>query len=164
MHRRGERGVTAGAALGVVAVLAVGVAATLFFYCPCSRVPGGYLLGTEVLEPVADWSLVDSVPLCQIEVRSRVPHSVNLNCMSSGGRLYLSCANCAGKRWSSTALEHPDARLRAGDQVYPVRLTRVEDDTELDLAWRARAAKVGLDTATPRAEGWWSFRVESRRS
>jgi len=148
--------------VGIVLAAAAIAAATLFFYCPCSRLPGGYLLGPTVTAPVADWSFANAVPLCQIEVDAGLPHSINLNCMASGGALYLSCANCAGKRWSQAALARPEARLRLGDTVYPVRLTRVEDAAELDVAWQARAAQLGMPTAPPRAEGWWSFRVESR--
>ncbi len=142
--------------------IAVVAALTLYFVCPCSRLPGGYLLGPEVTQPVEDWSFANQVPLCQVEVRAVVPHSVNLNCMASAGRLYLSCANCADKHWSRAALERPAARLRIGEAVYPVMLTRVEDRTELDAAWRARATKLGATTVPPRAEGWWSFRATTR--
>ncbi len=144
------------AAICVVAMLVV------YFYCPCSRLPGGYLLGEVVDVPVSDWSFVNTVPLCQIEVDTGLRHSVNLNCMAGGETLYLSCSNCAGKRWSNIALNHPDARLRAGDVVYPVSLTRLEDPVELDAAWRARAQKLGIATDTIRPDGWWSFRVASR--
>jgi hypothetical protein len=82
--------------------------------------------------------------------------------MASEGRLYLSCMNCAGKRWSEAARRDPVARLRVDAAVYPVTLTRVEDPAELDIAWRARAAKVGMGADSPRPDGWWSFRVESR--
>ncbi|MGE0623148.1 MAG: hypothetical protein AB7I04_20195 [Pseudomonadales bacterium] len=149
-------------------ILGIGIAAVLAwtYYCPCERTPGGYLLGPEATEPVADWSFVndlEAVPLCQIQVQVGVlPHSVNLNCMADGGELFLSCASCDGKRWSMAALAHPDVRLRAGDRVYPVSVTRVTDPTTLDRAWIARAAKLGRATDTPRQEGWWSFRVVSR--
>ena len=116
--------------VGVAAMLVVAVS----FHCPCSRLPGGYLLGNEVAEPVEDWTFANQVPLCQVEVDAGVPHSVNLNCMASEGRLYLSCANCAGKRWSEAALRDPAARLRVDSSVYPVTLTRVEDPAELDIA------------------------------
>jgi hypothetical protein len=134
-----------------------------FFYCPCERVPGGWLLGEIVTEPIADWSFANETPLCQVEVQAgNVPHSINLNCMSSAGLLYLSCARCEGKMWSTAALEDPAARLRIGERVYPVTLTRLTDDAELDAAWRARETKLGRDPDRPREAGWWSFRVESR--
>ena len=155
-----------GAALGLLllslVVLAAGAFAVYFFYCPCERTPGGWLLGEEVEEPVRDWSFANQVPLCQIQVsRGILPHSINLNCMASNGDLYLSCASCEGKVWSTAVLEDPQARLRIGEKVYPVRVTRIEDPAVLDEAWRARAQKAGQGHDAPRQEGWWSFSVES---
>jgi len=158
---------------GIVATIllilaGMGVAAflTWFLYCPCERTSGGYLLGSEVSESVDDWSFTSDreiVPLCQIQVSTGLlPHSINLNCMASQGELYLSCASCDGKRWSTAVLEDPRARLRAGESVYQVTVTRVQDPMILDRAWIARAAKLGRPTDTPRQEGWWSFRVVSR--
>jgi hypothetical protein len=146
----------------VLLVLLAG-AAGWFFYCPCERVPGGWLLGDTVVQPVTDWSFANDAPLCQVQVQAHnVPHSINLNCMSSAGLLYLSCAQCEGKMWSTAALKDPEARLRVGERVYPVTLTRITDDGELDIAWRARENKLGRDPDRPREAGWWSFRVESR--
>lgn len=149
----------------LAALLAIGALAfaVYFFYCPCDRTPGGWLLGEAVSEPVEDWGFANDVPLCQVQVyRGILPHAINLNCMASDGDLYLSCASCDGKVWSTAALANPEARLRVGDKVYPVRLSRVEDPQTLDEAWRARARKTGRGLETPREDGWWSFRVESR--
>jgi hypothetical protein len=82
--------------------------------------------------------------------------------MASEGELFLSCANCEGKAWSTAALNNDQARLRANGQVYPVKLTRVEDVSTLDRAWQAREEKLGRPTDRPRQDGWWSFAVESR--
>lgn len=149
--------------LSVLVAAALAGLAGYFFYCPCERTPGGWLLGEVEDEPVTDWSFANDVRLCQIQVsRGVLPHSVNLNCMADAeGRLYLSCASCDGKVWSTAVLNDPRARLRIGEKVYPVEVTRVQDPAELDHAWRARAAKTGAGTGEPRQEGWWSFRVES---
>jgi len=148
----------------VVLVLVVAGAAGWFFYCPCERTPGGWLLGESVTEPIEDWSFANEVRLCQIQVQAGVlPHSINLNCMASQGRLYLSCAACEGKNWSTAALANPVARLRLDGRVYPVILKRIEDPTVLDEAWRARESKLGRDPERPREDGWWSFLAESRR-
>ena len=159
-----------GAALTTVLLIVAGAAVagflTWFLYCPCERTSGGYLLGEEAAEAVTDWSFandMDSVPLCQIQVDAGLlPHSINLNCMSDQGELFLSCSGCDGKRWSTAVAENPSARLRAGDVVYPVTVTRVMDPGTLDRAWIARAAKLGRPTDTPRQDGWWSFQVVSR--
>jgi hypothetical protein len=147
--------------LAAVVVAAVLGYTAFIVSCPCDRTPGGWLLGTEVSEPVADWAFANEAPLCQVEVRSWHPHSVNLNCMSAQGALYLSCAQCDGKYWSTIALGNPDGRMRIGGKVYPVRLQRVTDPKVLDNAWQARAAKTGR-AAGPRSADWWSFRVTSR--
>lgn len=159
---RNARGAIPGIVLGVVGAAAVAAGLVYFFYCPCSRIPGGWLLGEEVSEPVPDWSFANEVPLCQIQVQAWLAHSVNLNCMSSRGALFLSCASCEGKTWSTAALANPNARIRLNDSVYPVTVTRVESPEELDEAWIARAAKLGMPIDTPRRVSWWSFRVESR--
>jgi len=170
---RASRGPTAGTMRGslltgvlITLVVIIVVAIALWIrVCPCERIPGSYLLGEVVEQPVADWSFMNSeVKLCQIEVqRGLLPHSINLNCMADNGELFLSCARCQGKAWSRAALVNPAARLRANDIVYPVTLTRVEDAATLDRAWRAREGKLGRPTDAPRQDGWWSFRVESRR-
>lgn len=162
-HAARMAGAAAGTLLTLLLVGAVAGFLIWFFYCPCERTPGGWLLGEEVDEPVTDWSFANEVPLCQIQVsRGFLPHSINLNCMASDGELYLSCASCEGKTWSTAAIADPRARLRIGGKVYPVRLQRVEDPAVLDEAWRARARKIGRGAETPRQDGWWSFHVVSR--
>ena len=134
-----------------------------FLFCPCRQLPGIFLLGDAVEDPVTDWSFANSVRLCQVQVKpGTLPHAVNLNCMSAGGALYLSCMNCRDKVWSNSALANPQARLRVGESVYPVHLARVRDPGQLDIAWRARADKVGRQDIAPRPDHWWSFAVTSR--
>lgn len=157
-----------------VLVLGIGAFTGWFLGCPCEFTPGGYLLGEEVEEPVRDWSFVNEEPLCQIQVRTPLlPHSVNLNCMATDtGRAYLSCSSCDGKRWSDAAREDGSARLRVGDEVYPVTVTRITTPAEKDRAWQARLEKLaglaqpgsGTPPGSPRPPDseWWTFHVESR--
>lgn len=158
--------------VALVVVLAIG------FYgwsatCPCDRTPGAILFGAEHEEPVSDWTFANQVTLCQIQIRAGLlPHSINLNCFANeSGDLYLSCSNCAGKRWSGFAVEDGTAWLRLEGTVYPVQLTRAMDADELDTAWDARLDKLHsleepanppVPLGTPRPAGWWSFRVVSR--
>ena len=159
--RHAERGAVTGAVAAILVITAIAASATYFFYCPCDRTPGVWLSGDEVTEPVSDWSFANDVPLCQIEVQALLPHSVNLNCMSSNGQLYLSCSGCEGKYWSSAALANPHGRIRIDNLVYPVTLTRVENPATLDEAWVARITKLGRGQAT-RPDHWWSFELTSR--
>jgi len=159
--------------IGTVLVIPAAAFFYWFFTCPCDRTPGGYLLGDAATERVQDWSFANTVPLCQIQIDvGLLPHSINLNCMSTReGDLYLSCSQCGSKRWSNAALENESARLRLEGTVYPVNVTRVTDPNELNRAWDARVTKLRTisepaspppPAGTPRPEHWWSFRVESR--
>lgn len=149
-------------------LVALGVVAALIYYvsaCPCDRIPGVALWGEEVVEPVSDWTFANDTGLCQLQVSNGVlPQSLNLNCMSGDGDLFVSCAQCDGKRWSTTALAHPNGRVKIGDRVYPVVLTRLTDSNALDAAWLARAIKLrnlGRDTPNQRPDHWWSFQLSS---
>ena len=64
------------------------------------------------------------------------------------GALYLSCSVCEGKYWSGRAMANPDARIRIAGQVYPVRLSRLQDAEILDLAWLARGSKTASRSAS----------------
>lgn len=141
--------------------------------CPCERTPGGFLLGERADEPVNDWSFVNQVPLCQLQVYAGIrPHSVNLNCMSTPqGEMYLSCSVCDSKYWASKVGENETANMKLDGIVYPVRLNRVTDPATLDRAWQARVSKLQIhggpgNPAPPpdaqRGDRWWTFRVESR--
>ncbi|MEQ9021449.1 MAG: hypothetical protein RLN82_01665 [Pseudomonadales bacterium] len=156
--------------LPVVALLALGAASVWFFTCPCERMPGAYLSGDRVEQPIADWTFANQVQLCQIQTSSGfIPHAINLNCMAdSNGKLFLSCSQCEGKRWSTAALENPAGYIRLEGQVYPITLRRLVSSSELDNAWRSRAQKLSrLSGATlgeipNRPDHWWSFQVSSR--
>ena len=147
--------------LGLLALAAVGL--TFWYVCPCERTPGGPLQFVEVTAPVEDWGFANEVGLCQLEVQAFVPWSVNLNCMSDQQKLYISCARCDGKFWSTIALRNDIGRIAVGDRAYPVRMRRVLAPSELDLAWRARAQKTGRGLDQPRATHWWSFELTSVR-
>ena len=154
--------------LGIVLLAVVAAIGYWTTQCPCERFPGAWLAGDVVQAPVDDWSFANDVGICFVEVPSIIAHSVTLNCMSADGRLYLSCSQCEGKRWSTIALEAGSGRIRIGETVYPVSMSRVTTNDELDLAWRARAMKLAalrgrdVNSAPPaRPDHWWSFRLAS---
>jgi hypothetical protein len=146
--------------LALLGIVVIGLLMTYLLRCPCERIPGSTLSGQAVGDVITDWSFANDVALCQIQVHGLVPWSINLNCMADvEGALYLSCSQCDGKYWSGRALANPQARLRVGNRVYPVRLDRLNDPNSLDHAWRTRAAKTGLGLDQSRPDHWWSFRV-----
>ena len=173
MNAQKSRSTIRNAVLAALVIIPVSALAFWSSTCPCERTPGFYLMGAAAEDQVADWSFANEVTLCQIQISiGLLPHSINLNCMSTpAGDLYLSCSQCAAKRWSNAALENDVARLRLNGTVYPVTVTRVMDTGELDRAWLARVTKLNALPApanpapppgTPRPNGWWTFRVESR--
>jgi len=147
--------------LAIVIVILVVAVCYWAIECPCGQTPGLYLRGVEAREKMTDWSFANQVPLCQVQVDTGLlPHALNLNCWADSGDLYLSCGNCDGKRWSTAAVANTEARVRVGQTVYPVTLTRVVDEGQLDRAWASRAVKLAGNE--PRPGGWWTFRVASR--
>jgi len=133
--------------------------------CPCGPLPGVALWGDLSRQPVEDWGLANEVPLCQLQVRNGIlPQSINLNCMSVDGDLFVSCSSCAEKRWSAIAVDHPQGRIRVDGVVYPVLFKRLLDSTELDRAWQARSKKLKLAPAKTRPDDWWSFQLTSSGS
>ncbi len=148
--------------LALLAMLLTTLIFTIGFACPCGPLPGLSLAGNQSKEQIDDWSFANDVPLCQIEVDGGYPHSVNLNCMSSAGELFVSCSKCASKTWSGYAIENHEGRIRIEETVYPVTLRRLTNPGELDGAWQARTMKLGIDPTRPRPESWWSFQLTSR--
>ena len=147
-------------------VTALVFAATIGYLgmCPCGPLPGAWLWGDDAEGPIEDWSFVndrDLTPLCQVQITTWRPHSINLNCMSFGGELFVSCSQCAGKTWSTNALSHPAGHIRAAGTVYPVTLKRVKGAERLDSIWEARLQKIQGE-AQPRPDHWWSFQLVSR--
>ncbi len=157
--------------LVIVIAAGVGVWSTA---CPCNNIPGFVLLGAVRTEPVTDWSFVNDVPVCQIQVNTTLgPHSINLNCMATNdGQLFLSCSVATRKYWCQQVGRDQPARLRLNGVVYPVVLNRVTDQMTLERVWAARITKLQVYGGTKynpkpppnakRPDSWWSFQVRSR--
>jgi hypothetical protein len=134
---------------------------------PCGPIPGDALEGELVAEPVADWSFVDAVPRCQLEVRPEQPHSVTTYCFAGDdGVLYVPAIMGDSKKWTKLAVADPRARIRIAGKIHPVTIERIDDPTE-----RLVAARLGYrkyhDGEEPPAdfdvpEDRWFFRLRSR--
>jgi hypothetical protein len=160
-------------ALTALLVVTAGGIAVWTTTCPCNRAPGFMLLGDVQETPVTDWSFVNDVPLCQIQIYAGlIPHAVNLNCMATPeGELFLSCSVCSTKYWASHVGANEPGRLRLNGRVYPVVLNRVQDEAILDRAWAARVKKLQVHGEPPynpapppdakRPDSWWSFQLRS---
>jgi hypothetical protein len=160
---------------GLVALLVVlaGGVAVWTTTCPCNQTPGFMLLGDVQKAPVTDWSFVNDIPLCQIQVwAGPMPHAVNLNCMATpDGELFLSCSVCDRKFWARQVGEDEHGRLRVNGKVYPVVFSRVKDEAVVDRAWAARVKKLQVYGEPPynpapppdakRPAGWATFHLRS---
>lgn len=152
-------------AASIVGVFLIGVAYAYLSLCPCDRIPGAWLTGETATAPVTDWSFSndrETAPLCQVQIDTWRPHSINLNCMSTGNDLFVSCSRCEGKNWSGNALTHPEGYIRIAGIVYPVTFTRITEQGKLDEIWQARLRKIGAEEDRPRPDHWWSFQLVSR--
>ena len=159
--------------LAVLVIVLLGGVGVWTATCPCNQTPGFFLMGDVQTAPVTDWSFVNDVPLCQIQMWAGImPHAVNLNCMATpDGRLYLSCGACEGKFWGRNVEDNEHGRLRLNGKVYPVVFSRVTDQAELDRAWAARVKKLqvhGDETYNPapppdakRSPAWGTFHLRS---
>lgn len=158
----------------VIGLFALMPAAVVAYYlysmtCPCEGTPGGILFGERIDEPVDDWSMVNDVEICQLQITAGIrPHSLNLNCWATPeGELYVGCMSCEDKYWGYQVGPAEKGFIRVDGRVYPVTLNRVEDTPEMDRVWRSRFYKLNRRSTetvpeTPRAEGWWPFSLVSR--
>jgi hypothetical protein len=129
---------------------------------PCGRIPGTRLSGEEVTQPVTDWSFVEQIPLCQIEVRPSDPYSINAVCFPVGRELFVGCMHCAGKRWPTYLQSDPQLRVKLGDRVYPLQATRMTDPTVIQAAWEERSRRHLTGPPPPVPEDYWLFRFAPR--
>ena len=102
--------------LGLIALVIVAAGGTAVWTttCPCNRVPGFMLLGDVQEAPVTDWSFVNDIPLCQIQISAGIiPHAVNLNCMATpDGALFLSCSATESAKLGRTTSVYPIPMLK----------------------------------------------------
>jgi len=128
----------------------------------CGPIPGGALEGPTASVP-ADWSAVmqGDRALCEVESRPSNPHSIQLECFTYEGSLYVQSHRWAQsswwpvKSWAVVWLENPDVRVRIGESLYDLRATQVSAGPERD-------AVLGLRGYAPIPAGIVLFRFEPR--
>ena len=128
----------------------------------CGPVPGGSL-GGEVTPVPPDWTapLGGDRAFCEIESRPADPHSIQLECFVVDGALHAQSHRWAlaewwpVESWAAIWLEHPDVRVRIGEQIFELRAVPVEDPAVREPILKAR----GYD---PVPEGIVLFRFEPR--
>jgi hypothetical protein len=97
----------------------------------CGPIPGGKLSGRTTAVP-SDWSAaVPDKRFCEIEARPAEPQSIQLECFRYEGGLYVQSHRWAlapwwpVTSWAAVWIEHPDVRVRIGDEIYELEATRV---------------------------------------
>ncbi len=124
---------TIGVVIGCLVVLLVVLRITGFG--PHARMPGLWLSGELVTTPVTDWSFTDKVQNVQLQTNTwyGIPHSVNINCASYKGELYLDSFYAAGmtyphgRSWNENVARDPHVRIRIGNKLYDRTLVVVTD-------------------------------------
>jgi hypothetical protein len=127
----------------------------------CGPVPGGALSG-EVAPAPAAWSdaLGGDRDMCEIEARPADPHSIQLECFTRDGALYVQSHRWAlaewwPESWAEVWLAEPDVRVRVGGHIHELRAERVSDAALRDAILKERGYE-------PVPEGIVVFRFEPR--
>jgi hypothetical protein len=112
---------------------------------PHGRTPGLWLKGNLVTTPVNDWTWTDKVPTIQLQTESwyLLPHSVNIDCMTLNGHLYVSSGYPPQnvKTWYKNLVRDPHVLIRIGNNLYDRTMTEVKDPTEAAAAMKAKYTK-----------------------
>lgn len=102
---------------------------------PHGRMAGLWLNGELATTPVTDWSFTDKIQNVQLQTNTwyGIPHSVNINCVSYKGQLYLDSFYAAGltyphgRSWNENVARDPHVRIRVGNKLYDRTLVVVTD-------------------------------------
>ena len=94
------------------------------------KLPGLWLKGEPVTNPVTDWAFTDKIQQIKIQTQTPVllPHSVVIWCAVYNGNLYVS--SYRGRLWVEDSIRHPHVRLKIADQLYDRDLSMVTDPAE----------------------------------
>ena len=134
----------------------------LLLAAACGPVPGGSLKGTVAPIP-AEWTaaLGGDRAFCEIESRPADPHSIQLECFLHEGKLYAQSHRWAlaswwpVTSWAAIWIQHPELKVRIGEQIYELRAVYVTDPAE-------REPILVLRGYQPVPEGIALFRFEPR--
>jgi hypothetical protein len=129
---------------------------------PLGPFPGGALVaGTDVAEPVADWSFAATIEEIELQLASQTTSRITW-VLVHDGKAYVPASTVfpPGKTWHEKALSDGRATLRIDGKKYPVTLAKVEDAGAID-ALRGVAAEKYQPPPGGR-DGVWFFSVTSR--
>ena len=152
-----------------VAVLILSCSVLIGCGGPLGPLAGGQLSGVQIDEHVTNWSFAADAEQVQLETRSAdgSPHSVNVWSAVLDERLYIPTSLVRGpespqqRGWVSHVMSQPEARLRIGEQIYPVTLSRITGPQQKVAVVKQLFAKYGGDVSA-RSDQAWVFEVTYR--
>jgi hypothetical protein len=105
------------------------------------KVPGLWLRGERVTNPVTDWSFTDKIKRIKIQTQTPLllPHSVTIWCVVYNGDLYLS--SYRGRLWVEDIIRDPHVRLKIADRLYDRTLSVINDPAEKAAVLQAKGEK-----------------------
>ena len=114
---------------------------------PLGPFPGGELDGESILRPPEDWSFTEAHRTVQLEVLLDDPYSVNVWCVTTGGKLYVGAGRGESSVWARALLEDGSARVRVGTALFDVNSARVTSVAEIEAFLDALAKKYEVSDA-----------------
>ena len=150
----------------VVALAAIGMAASLVGCGPIGPFSGGRLSGEAGSWPI-DWDSTAELAQIQLETAPEDPHSVNVWVVTHGGEAFIATSLLVGtevpeeREWVRNVSDNPDARVRIGDIVYPVRLEAIDDSDLIAAVFSAFQIKYP-ELKESRAAGARFFKIVPR--
>jgi hypothetical protein len=105
------------------------------------RVPGLWLKGERITNPVTDWSFTDKIKQIKIQTKTPflLPHSVTIWCAVYNGNLYVT--SYRGRLWVEDIIRDPHVRLKIADQVFDRTLSVISDPVEKAAVLQAKGKK-----------------------
>ncbi len=102
---------------------------------PHGDIPGLWLNGHLVAQPVSDWSFTGNYRTLEIQTRTwyLLPHSVTTNFVVYNTQLYVDSLYRGGaqypngRNWNENVSRDPHVRIKIGNQLYDCTLTHVTD-------------------------------------
>jgi hypothetical protein len=113
----------------VAAVAVFAVWARLFAGGPVAFIPGGWIRGEVIAEPIEDWSFAGGAQYLLVESRARTfPYSKRVWFMVNEGDIYLLLPALFGDGLQQRLEEDPRLRIGIDGKVYLQRAVPLEND------------------------------------
>ena len=117
----------------IIAVLVIG----------CEYIPfsSGKLEG-RIINPPSDWNLVLNEEIIQVETNPEEPYSVNLWIVNIDNTPHIFSGDNLSQ-WAKNILKNDKVRLKIGENIYPLRATRVVETERFEQFARGWDEKYG---------------------